>query len=162
MDYAPDYHNYVSDITRMWPASGKFSPTERELLGFVLAYRNAVMQRIRPGVTPAQIREEAKVAMQPVFTRTKFSKPARPVSSEFSDFLPLPRRGLVIGHFSRTPEACQEISRRLSERNERNRRLSRIKEHRHSSGAPAGCPGSPRTLGRALGRVRTFVHRFFV
>ncbi|HXU13984.1 MAG TPA: Xaa-Pro aminopeptidase [Terriglobales bacterium] len=75
MDYAPDYHNYVSDITRMWPASGKFSATDRELLGFVLAYRKAVMQRIRPGVTPAQIREEAKVAMQPVFARTKFSKP---------------------------------------------------------------------------------------
>jgi Xaa-Pro aminopeptidase len=49
MDYAPDYHNYVSDITRMWPASGKFSATDRELLGFVLAYRNAVMQRIRLG-----------------------------------------------------------------------------------------------------------------
>jgi Xaa-Pro aminopeptidase len=75
MDYAPDYHNYVSDITRMWPASGKFSATDRELLGFVFAYRQAVMQRIRPGVTPAQIREDAKVAMQPVFARTKFSKP---------------------------------------------------------------------------------------
>ena len=75
MDYAPDYHNYVSDIARMWPASGKFSHTDRELLGFVLAYRNVVMQRIRSGVTPAQIQEEAKVAMQPVFARTTFSKP---------------------------------------------------------------------------------------
>jgi len=75
MDYAPDYHNYVSDITRMWPAGGKFSATDRELLGFVLAYRNAVMQRIRPGVTPIQIQEEAKAAMEPVFARTKFSKP---------------------------------------------------------------------------------------
>lgn len=75
MDYAPDYHYYVSDITRMWPASGKFSATDRELLGFVLAYRNVVMQRIRPGITPARIREEAKVAMQPVFARTRFSKP---------------------------------------------------------------------------------------
>jgi len=75
MDYAPDYHNYVSDITRMWPASGTFSATDRELLGFVLAYRNAVMQRIRPGVLPAQIQQEARAAMQPVFARTKFSKP---------------------------------------------------------------------------------------
>lgn len=75
MDYAPDYHNYVSDITRMWPAGGKFSATDRELLGFVLAYRNAVMQRIRPGVTPIQIQEEAKAAMEPVFARTEFSKP---------------------------------------------------------------------------------------
>jgi Xaa-Pro aminopeptidase len=75
MDYAPDYHNYVSDITRMWAANGKFSAIDRELLGFVLAYRNAVMQRIRPGVTPLQIQEEAKVAMQPEFARTNFSKP---------------------------------------------------------------------------------------
>jgi len=32
------------------------------------------MQRIRPGVTPAQIQEDAKAAMEPVFARTKFSK----------------------------------------------------------------------------------------
>jgi Xaa-Pro aminopeptidase len=70
-----DYHNYVSDITRMWPAGGKYSPVERELLGFVLTYRNTVMQRIRPGLTPAQIQQDAKAAMEPVFARTKFSKP---------------------------------------------------------------------------------------
>ncbi len=70
-----DYHNYVSDITRMWPAGGKYSPVERELLGFVLTYRNTVMQRIRPGLTPAQIQQDAKAAMEPVVARTKFSKP---------------------------------------------------------------------------------------
>ncbi len=75
LDYAPDYHNYVSDITRMWPAGGKYSPVERELLGFVLTYRNTVMQRIRPGLTPAQIQQDAKAAMEPVVARTKFSKP---------------------------------------------------------------------------------------
>ncbi len=75
LDYAPDYHNYVSDITRMWPAGGKYSPVERELLGFVLTYRNTVMQRIRPGLTPAQIQQDAKAVMEPVFARTKFSKP---------------------------------------------------------------------------------------
>ena len=75
LDYAPDYHYYVSDITRMWPVSGKFSSVERELLGFVLLYRNTVMQRIRPGLTPAQIQEQAKAAMEPVFARTRFSKP---------------------------------------------------------------------------------------
>ncbi|MGA8274205.1 MAG: aminopeptidase P N-terminal domain-containing protein [Candidatus Sulfotelmatobacter sp.] len=75
LDYAPDYHNYVSDITRMWPTSGKFSPVDRELLGFVLAYRTVVMARIRPGVTPQQVLDEAKTAMEPVFAHTKFSKP---------------------------------------------------------------------------------------
>jgi Xaa-Pro aminopeptidase len=75
MDYAPDYHYYVSDIGRMWPVNGKYSPWQRELVGFVLEYRNAVMSRVRPGVTAAQIMDEAKKAMEPVFARTKFSKP---------------------------------------------------------------------------------------
>jgi len=75
MDYAPDYRYYVSDIGRMWPVSGKYSPWQRELLGFVLEYRNVILKRIRPGVTAAQIMEEAKAAMEPVFARTRFSKP---------------------------------------------------------------------------------------
>jgi Xaa-Pro aminopeptidase len=74
LDYAPDYRYYVSDITRMWPASGKYSAVDRELLGFVLAYRNTVMQRIKPGIRPAQVLQDAKAAMEPVFARTKFSK----------------------------------------------------------------------------------------
>jgi Xaa-Pro aminopeptidase len=75
MDYAPDYYYYVSDVARMWPVNGKFAPWQRELCQFVLDYRNAVMQRIRPGVSPRQIQEEAAEAMKAVFARTKFSKP---------------------------------------------------------------------------------------
>jgi Xaa-Pro aminopeptidase len=75
LDYAPDYRYYVSDITRMWPVNGKFSPVQREMLGFVLAYRTEVMKRIRPGVTAKQILDEAKVAMDPIFAQYKFSKP---------------------------------------------------------------------------------------
>jgi Xaa-Pro aminopeptidase len=75
MDYAPDYRYYVSDIGRMWPVDGRYRPWQRELLQFVLEYRNAVLSRIRPGVSADQIREEAKQAMEPVFARTRFSKP---------------------------------------------------------------------------------------
>jgi Xaa-Pro aminopeptidase len=75
MDYAPDYRYYTSDIGRVWPVNGKYAPWQRELLQFILEYRNAVMTRIRPGVTPQQIRDEAKAAMDQVFARTKFSKP---------------------------------------------------------------------------------------
>ncbi|MGH9721729.1 MAG: aminopeptidase P N-terminal domain-containing protein, partial [Bryobacteraceae bacterium] len=75
MDYAPDYRYYVSDIGRVWPVNGKYSPVQRELLQFVLEYRNAILKRIRPGVRADQIMEEAKAAMEPVFARTKFSKP---------------------------------------------------------------------------------------
>jgi Xaa-Pro aminopeptidase len=76
MDYAPDVGYYTSDIARVWPVSGKFSPAQRELLGFVLEYRNAVLARIRPGVLAKAIQEEAKAAMEAVFARWKFSKPA--------------------------------------------------------------------------------------
>jgi Xaa-Pro aminopeptidase len=75
MDYAPDYRYYVSDIGRVWPVNGKYSDWQRELLGFVLEYHKAVLTRIRPGVTPDAIMEEARKAMDPVFARTKFSKP---------------------------------------------------------------------------------------
>jgi hypothetical protein len=39
-------------------------------------FPKAVMSRIRPGVTPMQIRQEAATAMEAIFARTKFSKPA--------------------------------------------------------------------------------------
>jgi Xaa-Pro aminopeptidase len=76
MDFAPDYGCYVSDIARMWPVNGKFNSWQRELVGFVLEYDKAVLQRIRPGVSPRQITDEAKAAMEAVFAKTKFSKPS--------------------------------------------------------------------------------------
>ena len=75
MDYAPDYRYYVSDIGRMWPVNGKYAPWQRELLQFVLEYRNAVMTRIRPGVSTQTVLAEARQAMDPILARTKFSKP---------------------------------------------------------------------------------------
>ena len=74
MDYAPDYRYYVSDIGRMWPVNGTYAPWQRELLQFVLDYRNAVMTRIRPGMSVQDILDEVRQVMEPVFTRAKFSK----------------------------------------------------------------------------------------
>ena len=75
MDFAPDYRYYTSDIGRVWPVNGKYTPPQRELLQFVLEFHKAVLSRIRPGVTATQIHDEAKKAMEPLFARTKFSKP---------------------------------------------------------------------------------------
>jgi Xaa-Pro aminopeptidase len=75
MDYAPDLRYYTSDIGRVWPVNGKYAPWQRELLQFILEYRNAVMSRIKPGLTTRQIMDEAAKAMEPIFARTKFSKP---------------------------------------------------------------------------------------
>ncbi len=49
MDYAPDYHYYTSDVTRMWPANGKFTAEQRELYGIYLKLYQAIMTSIRPG-----------------------------------------------------------------------------------------------------------------
>ena len=49
MDFAPDYRYYVSDIGRVWPVNGKYTPVQRELLQFVLEFHKAVLSRIRPG-----------------------------------------------------------------------------------------------------------------
>lgn len=75
MDFAPEYRYYTSDIARVWPVSGKFSSDQRELLQFVLDYRNTILERITPGLTPRAIQQDAKSAMEAVFRRTKFSKP---------------------------------------------------------------------------------------
>jgi Xaa-Pro aminopeptidase len=74
MDYAPEYRYYTSDIARMWPVSGKFRSEQRELLQFVLDYRNCILKRIKPGLTTRSIQADAKSAMEEVFSRTKFSK----------------------------------------------------------------------------------------
>jgi Xaa-Pro aminopeptidase len=76
MDFAPDYRYYTSDIARMWPVNGRFSPTPRELLGFGLAYRNAILRQLRPGAMRDGILKAAALEMEPLLTRTRFSKPA--------------------------------------------------------------------------------------
>lgn len=74
MDYAPDYHYYTSDVSRMWPVNGKFSQGQRELYGFIIAYYKEVVKRIKPGVTAAGIIEESMAALKEILNNTKFSK----------------------------------------------------------------------------------------
>jgi len=75
MDYAPDYKYYVSDIGRMWPVNGTYSPIQRELLGIVRAYHKTVLELIRPGFTARQIMDEAAEIMEPILDGWSFSKP---------------------------------------------------------------------------------------
>ncbi len=75
MDYAPDVGYYTSDIGRMWPVDGRFTPAQRELLGFVVEYHRALLERIRPGVTPESILDDAAAAMRPRVEQTEWSTP---------------------------------------------------------------------------------------
>jgi Xaa-Pro aminopeptidase len=40
---------WASDITRTWPVSGMFSPTQRVIYELVLAMQTAALERVRPG-----------------------------------------------------------------------------------------------------------------
>ena len=65
-DCAPDYHYYTSDIGRMWPVNGCYTPQQRELYGFIVEYHKVLLRLIRPGVTDSQIQQEFKPAGRPV------------------------------------------------------------------------------------------------
>ncbi|HXG39099.1 MAG TPA: Xaa-Pro peptidase family protein [Bacteroidota bacterium] len=74
-DFAPDVGYYMSDVTRVWPVNGKFSPSQRELYSFYLACYKAILKYIRPGVTAQAIKQEAAAEMEQLLAKTKFSKP---------------------------------------------------------------------------------------
>lgn len=74
MDYAPDYQYYTSDITRMWPVSGTFTKSQRQLADFILAYRNALIKRIAPGVMPDSVLSSAAREMRSYLSKVTFEK----------------------------------------------------------------------------------------
>jgi Xaa-Pro aminopeptidase len=75
LDYAPDVGNYTSDIGRMWPVNGRYSPLQRELYGLIVEYHKALLPLIRPFVTPETVMQEAAAKMKPVIEGWTFSKP---------------------------------------------------------------------------------------
>jgi Xaa-Pro aminopeptidase len=74
MDYAPDYRYYTSDIGRMWPVNGRFTPAQRELSAFMTRYHQALLRRIKPGRLPADILAETAGEMSDVIAATRFSR----------------------------------------------------------------------------------------
>ena len=75
MDHAPDYRYYTSDIARMWPVNGVFDPDQRKLYGFIVRYFEALLRRLRPGVSPDQVLDGAAAEMEPVVAEMGFTNP---------------------------------------------------------------------------------------
>jgi Xaa-Pro aminopeptidase len=76
-DYAPDYKYYSSDVTRMFPASGTFTPAQRELYTVYLRMYNALMQSIRPNAAPRDIIKDSVAKMDQVVASTTFTSDVR-------------------------------------------------------------------------------------
>ncbi|MFY9342912.1 MAG: aminopeptidase P N-terminal domain-containing protein [Planctomycetota bacterium] len=49
MDYAPTLHGYATDVTRTFPASGRFTPEQRKLVQDVYEIQQALIADVKPG-----------------------------------------------------------------------------------------------------------------
>lgn len=101
-DYAPDYHYYTSDVTRMFPASGKFTPDQRELYGIYVKLYQAIMTSIRPGPTGDILKDvvrkmDAAMASH-TFTNAKYKDAAARFVEGYRTRLASPRPGATLGH----------------------------------------------------------------
>lgn len=64
MDFGADLDHLAMDITRTWPASGRFTPEQREVYAIVLEVQKACIAAYRPGATPQSVREEVAAAVK--------------------------------------------------------------------------------------------------
>ncbi len=60
LDLGVKYENYCSDITRTYPANGKFSPRQREFYELVLKANKAVAAAAKPGITTKDLNDIAR------------------------------------------------------------------------------------------------------
>jgi Xaa-Pro aminopeptidase len=74
-DYAPDYDYYTSDVTRIFPANGKFTARQKEMYNIYLRLYQALMTSIRPYQTPDQIAKNAVVKMEKIVATYPFTEP---------------------------------------------------------------------------------------
>jgi Xaa-Pro aminopeptidase len=63
IDAACEWQNYASDITRTFPAGGRFSPAQRAVYEVVLAAQEAAIAATRPGVSFDSVHQAALVVL---------------------------------------------------------------------------------------------------
>src|SRR5262245_55944361 len=74
-DYAPDFKYYQSDVTRVFPANGTFTPRQREFYTIYLELYRALMTSIKVHASPRDIIRDATAKMDRVLTDFRFSDP---------------------------------------------------------------------------------------
>lgn len=76
MDYASDYRYYTSDVARIWPVNGKYDTQQQKVYNFVVAYRDALLQYIKPGITSNEVLDLTSEDMKKYLEDKKFSNPS--------------------------------------------------------------------------------------
>ncbi|MEX2502965.1 MAG: aminopeptidase P N-terminal domain-containing protein [Trueperaceae bacterium] len=75
LDAGPDLDHYASDVTRIWPANGRYDAVQRQLYGFMVAYHEALLRRLRPGVTAEAVQHDVAEEMLERVEATSWAKP---------------------------------------------------------------------------------------
>ena len=64
MDFGADLDYLCMDITRTWPASGKFTPEQKKIYQIVLEVQKACIEAYRPGVTSKEVQKHVAEVMK--------------------------------------------------------------------------------------------------
>jgi Xaa-Pro aminopeptidase len=64
LDVAAEYGNYASDLTRVIPVNGKFTPRQKAVYNAVLRVQRQAIQMLKPGNTLKQINEEVGLLIE--------------------------------------------------------------------------------------------------
>ncbi len=75
-DYAPDYKNYSSDVTRIFPANGKFTAHQKEYYTIYLKLYQAIMTSIKVHDTALAVTQRAVAKMDAIVAAYTFTDPA--------------------------------------------------------------------------------------
>ena len=101
-DYAPDYQYYTSDVTRMFPVNGKFTPDQRELYGIYVKLYSAIMTSIRPGPTSEILKDVVRKMDQAMASHTFNNQKNKDAATRFVEGYRArsasPRPGATLGH----------------------------------------------------------------
>jgi Xaa-Pro aminopeptidase len=76
IDDAPDYKGYTSDLSRVFPANGKWTPLQRERYTLYLQCYRALLTSIAPGKTPREILTQASAKVDAILAAHSFSNDA--------------------------------------------------------------------------------------
>ena len=76
IDDAPDYKGYTSDLSRVFPANGKWTSLQRERYTLYLQCYRALLTSIAPGKTPREILTQASAKVDAILAAHSFSNEA--------------------------------------------------------------------------------------
>ena len=64
MDFGADLDHLAMDITRTWPASGRFTPEQKDVYLTALEVQKACIEAYKPGATPKDVRDHVAAVLR--------------------------------------------------------------------------------------------------